>query len=217
MSRPKVIVAVVVLVLVASLGWVGLRSLSSDEPLATLHVSDRYVSLGDGSGRFVDVETSASLEAGSQIQTWDDALAEVRYFDGSLTRIGPDTTYEIVELEEEPDRTVIVGKIGLGETFHDVKRLTGSSSRFEIQESNAIASVRGTRFAARCLPPLPCGIAVVEGVVVVTPSSGDPVSVGAGRRVTIDDEGLLGEVADVSPDDPWLNRNRALDAPGARG
>ncbi|HUR49417.1 MAG TPA: FecR domain-containing protein [Acidimicrobiales bacterium] len=219
-----------ILAVVASLVWVSLRlTVFSDvgreepeprvasEPLAELRVVDGVVETRSGSEAFKAVRTTADVEAGVEIRTAAGALAEIEYFDGSLSRIGPHTTYKVVELDDTPGRTAIVGKIGLGETFHDVKKLTGSGSRFEIQESNAIASVRGTRFAARCLPPLPCGVAVVEGEVVVTSSGGQPVSVEAGHRVTIDDEGLLGDVTQVNPEDPWLNRNRDLDAPEAQG
>lgn len=210
----KVIVVLLVLALWGVLRLTVLSDWGTEPaaPVVTLVAVDGVVETRQASDEFSVVDRSAAVEVGAEVRTGANALAEIEYFDGSLTRIGPNTTYEIVELEQAPDRTVIVGKIGLGETFHDVKKLTGSGSRFEIQESNAIASVRGTRFAARCLPPLPCGIAVVEGEVVVTPSSGAPVAVRAGHRVTIDDEGLLGEVTEVSPDDPWLNRNRDLDS-----
>ena len=209
----RLIVVLAVVALWGALRLTVLSDLGSDEfpSLATLRVVDGRVELSRGSAIFDEVDTSTDVDVGTRIRTGEDALAEIEYFDGSFTRVGPDTTYEIVGLEDSPNRTVIVGKIELGETFHDVKELTGSESRFEVQESKAIAGVRGTRFAARCLPPLPCGIAVVEGVVEVTPSSGDPVSVEAGQRVTIDDDGLVGQVTDVSPDDPWLNRNQDLD------
>lgn len=181
-----------------------------DEALARLQVTSSPVEVRAFAGSFRPAGPSEPVLEGTAVRTGEGALAEIRYFDGSLTRIGPETTYEIVELERAANRTEIVGKIGLGETFHDVKELTGSGSRFEVQESNAIAAVRGTRFAARCLPPLPCGIAVVEGVVVVTPSSGEPVPVEAGNRITIDDAGLLGEETAISPDDAWINQNRDL-------
>lgn len=209
---------VVLVVIAASLVWVGLRLTvlsdlgpSKEEPLARIRAVQGLVEVSPESSDFRRVGGEVSVPGGTKVRTGEEALAEIEYFDGSLTRVGPNTTYQVVALVREADRTVIIGKIGLGETFHDVKELTGSGSRFEIQESNAIAAVRGTRFAARCLPPLPCGIAVVEGIVEVTPSSGAAVSVGAGQRVTIDDEGLLGEVTEVSPDDPWLNRNQDLD------
>lgn len=227
LTRSKILTVGVVAVFV--IAWIGLRTtvwsdLARDdveseaaESLSTMRVVEGRVEVSRGSGEFEAVAATIDLAAGSKIRTGEGALAEIEYFDGSLSRIGPNTTYEIVELTQESKRTVIVGKLGIGETFHDVKELTGSGSRFEIQESDAIASVRGTRFAARCLPPLPCGIAVVEGTVIVTPSSGEPVSVEAGQRVTIDDAGLLGAVTEVSPDDPWLNRNRDLDAAEAAG
>ncbi len=198
---------------ISDLGSEGFRPESDSEALATLRVIEGHVEVAADGDAYKPVATEVELSAGAGVRTGPDALAEIEYFDGSLTRVGRSTFYSIGELRRESDRTVIVGKIDLGETFHDVKELTGSNSRFEVQESNAIAGVRATRFAARCLPPLPCGIAVVEGVVEVTPSSGEPVSVGAGRRVTIDDNGLLGEVTEVSPDDPWLNRNQDLDEP----
>lgn len=214
MRRPAVLITAVALVTAAAVA-VYIAGADSDErgPLAMLSAGSGAVSLRPAeTGQFRPVaESPVGISAGATVRTGPDALATIEYFDGSVTRIGPDTTYEIVELERRSDRTVVVGKIGLGQTFHNVKKLSGSTSRFEIQESNAIAAVRGTRFAARCVPPLPCGIAVVEGVVEVTPSKGNPVEVTAGHRVTIDDAGLLGEVGEVSPEDPWLNRNRVLD------
>lgn len=184
----------------------------ADEALATVQVTKGPVEVRPPGGAFDLVRETAGVSPGTGVRTGQDALAEIEYFDGSLSRIGPSTTYEVVELERAPGRTVVVGKLDIGETFHDVKELTGSGSRFEVRESNAIAAVRGTRFAARCLPPLPCGIAVVEGFVVVTGSSGQPVSVEAGNRVTIDDAGLLSEVTEISPDDAWINQNRDLNA-----
>lgn len=205
------------LLVVSASAWAGMRLFDPPEadragaaPLATLSVIEDPVEVSTRSGEFEAVDEQQEIDAGSRVRTGEGALAEIDYFEGSRSRIGPNTSYEIVALEEAPKRNVIVGRIGLGETFHAVKELSGSGSRFEIQESNAIATVRGTSFAARCLPPLPCGIAVTEGTVLVTPSSGEAVAVGAGQRVTIDDEGLLGEVAEVSPDDPWLNRNSDL-------
>ena len=201
----------VVVVIVAGATFAATRESSPPpEPLATLEVATNPVELRAEGGAYAEVTAATEVAPGSAIRTGEGALASVEYFDGSLTRVGPNTEYEVVELEDEPDRSVIVGRLEVGETFHDVKELTGSGSRFEIQESNAIAAVRGTRFAARCLPPLPCGIAVVEGSVEVRPSTGPAVTVGAGQRVTIDDAGQLGEVSPTSPDDPWLNRNRDL-------
>ncbi len=189
---------------------------SSASTMATLDIIEGSATVTPKPGaQSHDAQENESLREGATIETAARSLVSITYFDGSFTRIGPSTRYHLVELKRPTGAKVIVGKLDVGETFHDVKKLTGSESRFEVQTSHAVAGVRGTRFVARCLPPLPCGYAVIEGMLEVRSVDGTVRIVNAGERVTIGDNGLLSELLLISKDDPWVNRNLFLDTPGA--
>jgi hypothetical protein len=179
------------------------------------------VAVRSGTGTGHRGRDGESLAAGTTLETAAASLVTIDYFDGSETRLGPEAEYELVELSRAAGGRIIRGRLGVGESFHDVVKLTATGSRFEVQVSSATAAVRGTRFAVRCVAPKPCGVAVVEGEVAVTPGPGfasvapgdpvprkAPVVVGPDRRVTIDDGGTLSPVVEIAPDDPWINQNR---------
>ena len=178
-----------------------------------------------GAGAFTPVQGTADVETRSLVRTGKQGMAELAYGDGSLTRLGPDTSYEITTLEAGPTSREIVGRLEVGRSFHRVAKVTGSQSRFEVHTSNAVAAVRGTAFAVNCPVPNVCEVAVAHGIVAVTGADGKSVSVTAGRRVGIDAAGRLGPVESLSPSDPWIAQNTAeatapgegADAPDAAG
>lgn len=160
-----------------------------------------------GETEFRSVAASTDLAAGSAIRTSRTGFAEVAFGDGSLTRVGPDTTYSLKTLEIGPDTRQIVGRLDVGRTFHRVSKVTGSESRFEVQTSNAVAAVRGTAFSVQCVKANNCEVAVTEGTVAVTGRGGVSVDVTAGRRIVIGGQGELGPLQEIPPTDPWIELN----------
>ena len=163
-------------------------------------------------GKFDQVGSGAPLAEGSVIRTDRTGLASIAYADGSLTRIGPSSTYELVRLRTEDRRREIVGNLDTGQTFHRVSKVTGSGSRFEVHTSKAVAAVRGTAFAVQCFTSVTCEVGVTEGTVGVITPEGREVRVPAGQRVMVGADGELGALKPLSQSDEWIAANANLDA-----
>ena len=208
--------ALAALIALAGIGVVIAQPSTAASP-AVLHVDEPAVEVQrEGREGFSAAASGDSITEGAVIRTDRTGVAAVTYEDGSLTRIGPATTYELVTLRTEEGRREIVGKLDTGQTFHRVTKVTGSASRFEVETSDAVASVRGTAFAVQCLVLDTCEFAVTEGTVRVTSTDGRQVDVTAGQRVTVDGDGRLGELELLSLSDPWIARN-AAEAGGSPG
>jgi hypothetical protein len=206
--------AVAVTVVAAAVIFFGGGS-SKANTFATLDIVEGKVTVTPKTGAEPHTGRKAeTLLAGATVETSINTLATVTYFDGSFTRIGPGAKYHLVALERPKGGRVIIGKLDVGETFHDVKKFSGSQSRYEVQTSHAVAAVRGTKFVSRCLPPLPCGYAVIDGLVEVRSADGSLRTVHSGERVTISDSGLLSDLLLISKDDAWVNRNLFIDNGG---
>ena len=178
---------------------------------ARLEVVESNVQLRPASApAFATVDASTDVAGGSRIRTDDTGSAEIDYSDGSLTRIGPNSQYKVEALQIDGERRQIVGRLEVGRTFHQVSKLSGSDSRFEVHTANAVAAVRGTAFTVNCKVRLVCEFGVTEGVVNVRGSDGSQVDLLAGQSVTVTANGTVGAVDLLSQSDPWLAENRAL-------
>ena len=168
-----------------------------------------------GTSEFAEVRQSVDAAMHSLVRTGPSGVAELAYGDGSLTRLGPGTSYEIATLQASSSRREIVGRLDVGQTFHRVSKVSGSNSRFEVHTSNAVAVVRGTEFGVSCPVRDVCEVAVTHGVVSVGTPEGKSVSVTAGTRVRIGADGRLGPLQSLSPTDDWIAGNTRDPDPSA--
>ena len=166
---------------------------------------------------FDAVSGGRDLDTGSRVRTSPSGSAEISFADGSLTRLGPDTTYTLTTLQIGAGSRQIVGRLDIGRSFHRVSKTSGSRSRFEVQTSKAIAAVRGTAFHVDCLVADTCEVAVVEGIVAVTTADGASVDLTAGQRVVIGSDGALQpvEVAPASSQAPPPPTTSSSESPAA--
>ena len=216
-SRARVVPlgALAALIALAGVGVLVAQPSTAASP-AILRVVERSVEVqAEGRGQFSAARSGDSVIEGSVIRTDRTGVAAVAYEDGSLTRIGPATTYELVTLRTAEGRREIIGKLDTGQTFHRVSKVTGSGSRFEVRTSDAVAAVRGTAFAVQCLVLDICEFGVTEGTVTVRADDGRVVDVTAGHRVTVDGDGRLGQLKLLSETDPWIARHMAETGPAA--
>ncbi|HUQ40743.1 MAG TPA: FecR domain-containing protein [Acidimicrobiales bacterium] len=178
--------------------------------LADLKVVHPVVTVRDpGRSAAVTAASGHPLAAGAQITTGAAGIAAIEFFDGSMTRIGPDTRYRIEELARNRGGRVVAGRLDVGRTWHRVKTLSQSDSRFEVRTANAVAAVRGTTFGVECLVARRCLIAVTEGAVLVQRGA-DHTLVHAGHAVLVDDDDL-GALRLIADTDTWVQDNLALD------
>ena len=72
-------------------------------------------------GSFSIVDESAQLDEATVLQTDGSGFAELTYGDGSLSRIGENTTYEIAKSRVKGDTRDLRGQITKGKSWHNVK------------------------------------------------------------------------------------------------
>lgn len=216
-KRPLILAGVAAVVALV-LGSIVVLSPVSATNLASVRPLEPTVSVEQPSDRSPQPITSAvSADEGARIHTDKTGVAEISYFDGSITRLGPETDYQLTTLDDSDGRA-IVGDLDVGRTFHRVAELSGTGDRFEIRTGTAVAAVRGTRFIVNCVSSTACTVSVIDGVVEVT----NRISA---RHFTLracqkgdalesfsDDEPLdQVNVRGLDPEDPWLLLNLGLE------
>lgn len=184
------------------------------ESLASVERVDAAVDAAAGEADFAAVEDDAAdVDEGDQVRTDASGFAEITYFDGSIVRLDVDSTITISDLVDAVDASTIRSEMGTGRTYHRVNELTGDDT-YEVETSVATATVRGTAFLVTCPDESTCTFDVLDGTVEVTPTTGDPVTVGSGQsvEVTVDDAGAPREIDQSVLEDEWVLRNTDRDS-----
>ncbi len=126
-----------------------------------------------------------ALVEGDGIRTDGDGFAELLYLDGSRTRLGATTQFELVSLDGDALAPVITTRLDVGRTWHRVQKVTGERGGYEVETAVGTAAVRGTVFIVECdLRPV-CTFSVVEGTVVVTTPDGRELVVNEDEELTL--------------------------------
>jgi FecR protein len=144
-------------------------------------------------------------------------LAEISYTDGSFTRLGPNTEFEITKLTEKQGARQTQGTLTVGSTWNRAAKVSETGS-FEITAGGATAAVEGTLFSVVCTQPVAGGppscsfvdlhdpISVTLNGQLVNLVSGTKVDLNAGQLNALQNltrEDLLGNV--------WIAGNLFLD------
>lgn len=214
------------LILGVSLGACGADGSSggrgSDPVAATVSpVDDRVETRGAQSTSFQLAASPRAVLAGDVIRVDEAGFAELGYEDGSMARLGPSTTYEVLELGRSgQDGAQIRGRLDVGRTWHRVVERTATDGAYIVETSVAVASVRGTVFVVECRATEgPCTFEVIEGEVVVDPVDGDPVVIEAGEQVTVGTEARAANPVPLDGE-AWLIdgfRRRSMEADDVDG
>ena len=88
---------------------------------------------------------------GDRLKTKKGARLEATLRDGSKLRLGSNSELNLEHLalgRKKKARKKITAKLVIGRVWASVTSLFGSDSKFEVKTENAVAGVRGTRFAA---------------------------------------------------------------------
>lgn len=189
--RGPVLSATCLLVVLAGCGEEPLHEVASGSALAALDVIDTRTELRPLDAELFDeAESGTPLDAGDVVRTDDAGFAEILYGDGSLTRLGPDTTVTVVALDGDVTVPEIELDLEVGRVWNRVRTVTGERGRYEVQTDVGVAAVRGTAFFIECsVEPVVCTFVVTEGVVVVLTNDGREIRVEAGEAVTLGADG----------------------------
>jgi mannose-6-phosphate isomerase-like protein (cupin superfamily) len=185
---------------------------------AKLEVLAQNVTASIGDDRTWSPATAGMpLPVGTRLRTDTNGRAQITYFEGSTSRLETGTEIEITQtgqLKDAEGNTLIRMMQSAGSTWHRVKRLISSNSRYEIQTPTAVAAVRGTTFRADVRADGTTTFFVVEGSVSVQTASGIVV-VEAGQKLTVPPGGKVtaSDIQAITPADRdvWYVYNMGLD------
>lgn len=152
------------------------------EKRGSLEKSINYVQVKKN-GKWQEAESGASLFVGNTLRTGPRSVAEVKYDDGSLTRIGSRSNIVISDRKLNIKRGYIWGKVDKNKT-----------KGLKIFTANAVASIVGTEFFVEYNTDKSTTVTVLEGTIEVQGKSGK-VMVSGGTASTIEADGSVSEPA----------------------
>ncbi|HSM02947.1 MAG TPA: FecR domain-containing protein [Acidimicrobiia bacterium] len=174
-----------IIVLVAALLPLAACSSSATQESATLHILGGTIEVAPEEGDFALATDGQELAAGDTIRTGERGRAEIRWFDGSITRLDRSTTVEIDALYSRDDAVVIEVRQGTGNSYHVVSDLLfASGSRFDVETPTAVAGVQGTEYAVFVDVEGSTTVAVLDQTVTVTALGGE-ATVDAGLSFSV--------------------------------
>jgi hypothetical protein len=175
---------------------------NAEEKRGTLEKVVNFVQVDDGSTRTQDFSTWVStqkrwkrvsegqpLYIGNVLRTGPRSVAEIRYDDGNLTRIGSRTNIIIKDRELKLKRGFIWGKVN--------KLL---SKGLKIYAANAVASIVGTEFFVEVSKDNSTMVTVLEGTIDVAGKDGH-VLVTEGTYAIIDKDGKANDPVAFNKDE----------------
>src|SRR5262249_40834863 len=136
--------------LMASLCLVASPAGAATKPTGTLTVEAPGVTvLKKGSSAFTKGKTNQLVAIGDTVQTDGTGLAEIKFKDGSLTRLNHGTIFTRDKLSNTTGKRQVEGTVSTGETWNRVQKLSESES-FQQKGNGATAAVVGTAFVTKC-------------------------------------------------------------------
>lgn len=179
-SRPRLFIRLVfalfAFVLIIGIGVIlWQRGRTATEPrTAVLTEVNGLVELRSGAnGEWQTAAPGTVLQAGYQVRTDTGATALITYFEGSITRMGVETSLELTDLSARQDNrwTSITFTQLSGHTDQLVLPLPSDDSRFEVTTAAAVIRVRGTAYQITVDDNGDTHVDVTQGQVIV--ASGD--------------------------------------------
>ncbi len=123
----------------------------------------------------VPARKNMELKSGDRIITGNDATCEIRFDDGSISRIGPESRIDISFLQSEGDGVdTTIMNAHRGSVWNNAKEIVKRNSRFEVNTPAAVASVRGTNFLVRVQSIIDTLVRVYQGQVGLSAASEEP-------------------------------------------
>jgi ferric-dicitrate binding protein FerR (iron transport regulator) len=146
------------------------------EQRGSIERKTNYVQVKHSSG-WEAADTGTSLFVGSSLRTGPRSVAEIKYDDGSMTRVGSRSNLVINDRKINIKRGYIWGKVDKNKT-----------KGLKIFTATAIASITGTEFFVEVNSDKSTTITVLEGSIEVEGKAGK-VKVTEGTYATVDVDG----------------------------
>jgi hypothetical protein len=156
---------------------------------------------------------------GETVMVAGDSRAGLSFFDGSVVELRPNTRFRIVSLKHPNDRQKELRfSLMTGWVLAKVRKLTTTSSLFEVEAGGVICGVRGTQFSVGYEPDRELvELKVLEGAVYAKTDgmthfldAGDQMKFDHGRVDSRLRQDAGSAVAGIQKKAPELNRDGAL-------
>jgi hypothetical protein len=136
---------------------------------ATVTLTKGTTERAAGGGEYSTVAVGAALNEGDRLRTGAASRLELKLKDGSVLRLADKSELKLQSATFGPkEKKHFDAKLFAGRLWAAVTKLVGTDSTFEVETTNAVAGVRGTRFAAAVEPGGDTTVRVYDGSVLVS-------------------------------------------------
>ncbi|MFA5062418.1 MAG: FecR family protein [Patescibacteria group bacterium] len=145
------------------------------------------VFLVDNTGATKELQTGEEVNQGDKIKTDENGVANIYFPDGSVARLDTNTeiTIDAASYDQSDKSLVVKIFVSIGKVWSKIVGLATPNSSWQVESSNAVATVRGTAF----------GVQVIDGSTEVIGSENN-VSV----QIKDAKNNILADTAVVGPD-----------------
>ncbi|MFQ3620186.1 MAG: FecR family protein [Spirochaetales bacterium] len=156
------------------------------KPVAVLEYFDppEGIEIMDAEGyRVVEVYMGLQLSEGERIRTTN-STAELRLLpNGSIIKLSRNTDFRIEALEGSKSKDTNAFTLAAGKIRTVAAKKLGS--QYEVRTPSAVCGVRGTDFGMEVVPGAREGVAVLEGAVEFSKTTGEKILIGAGQAADV--------------------------------
>ncbi len=130
-------------------------------------VEGKVTVLGSDGANERKAHQDSKIQEGERVITGKESSATLVMFDGSQLKISAKSAVTLSKLQKpSPEDKILEFKLLVGHILAKVKKLTSSSSSFEVDAGGVVCGVRGTQFAMEYIPKThSLFLNVVEGSV----------------------------------------------------
>ena len=170
-------------------GSQGVALEAGDPQSARVQELSGLVDVQEEGGEWKAAQTGQTVQVGQRLRTGALSSVTLSFYDGSMTRLGPDSEMSVDQLDaERSGPRVIVLAQQLGESQHDVTPSSDPASRYEVHTPSGVGEAKGTSFRVFVTVTLLVLFEVDEGAVAVT-NLNTTVIVVAGQATVINSGG----------------------------
>lgn len=187
-------------VVVACLAWVALPARAAPEQAAVVHFATGYVAATAAGQSARPLARDDAIYAGDRVDTADNGRVQMRFTDGGLVALMPNSTFAVDDYLYEAaddDARLVFGLLKGG-----LRTMTGAIGKvkhdqYELKTPVATLGIRGTEYTAVLRPANTLRVHVGRGKVVITNDQGS-LEVPEGRNAIV----VLGKAPAFSEEGP---------------
>lgn len=172
------------------------------------------------------LDTKMGVFANERVETQESAWAQIRFRDDTDFRVGSNSVVVLDRFLYDPQKKT--GELALNVTQGMFRFVTGTMNKdgYKIRTPSAVIGVRGTDFLLEVTPAGGTRVAVIEGMVEITPLRGNQLTLVPPDNQGTVDEGGSAVVVEPVPEDAggsseemtaWFDDDNSLGGGGSDG